>query len=62
MLEKKEEKKERKEWVELELIKCDEPLDQVTMGNAGMTLNEYTAITRLSDRNAKENLAPVNGR
>jgi len=23
--------KERKEWVEPELIKCDEPLDQVTM-------------------------------
>ncbi len=30
MLEKEEEK-ERKEWVEPELIKCDEPLDEVTM-------------------------------
>jgi len=32
MLEKKEEEKEeRKEWVEPELIKCEEPLDEVTM-------------------------------
>ncbi len=30
MLEKKEEKEERKEWVEPELIKCEEPLDEVT--------------------------------
>jgi len=32
MSEKEERKeKERKEWVEPELIKCDEPLDEVTM-------------------------------
>ncbi len=38
MLEKEEEEKEeRKEWVEPELIKCDEPLDEVTM--------EVTVIT-----------------
>jgi len=36
MLAKEEEKEERKEWVEPELIKCEEPLDEVT----GMPFHE----------------------
>ncbi|MFQ5788786.1 MAG: hypothetical protein ACE5H1_12520 [Thermodesulfobacteriota bacterium] len=46
MLEKKEEKlekEERKEFVEPELIKCEEPLDEVTM----MPMYDQVGMTQI---------------
>lgn len=47
------EKEEKKEFVEPELVKCEEPLDVVT------TMPTPVSSQIVSDRNVKENFGPV---